>query len=197
PWWDDMIAAYNSGQDPYYYILYKVTGTTPNRIMTIEWPELRHYVSGNSHNQGLTPHKMQVLFFEKDSSIEFHYQVPSTISDHHDTATVGLSDEDDGEASVRTLGCTPSCTEEDFSQVLSTPTYPLTYACIRHTPAPIRYQVSESENTYTEITDGDSVPFSSIELSNGGDWANVSFPSPYAFPFFGRVYDSVWITSNG
>lgn len=208
PWWDDMILEKGVG-----FILKKQVGTSPNRTLTIEWYRLHHFDATQPDNQHGVPHSLQVVLYERDSSIEFRYDQSITFTEQFDSATVGLTDDapdSSGSVSLRTEACTPNCKEGNSATVpqgwgamvgaeLADGLNIKYFSCLRHTPAPHRYQVNNYAITggYASHSGGTAVPFSPIILGLGTNPITVNFPTGFSFPFFGRSYSSVNVSSNG
>lgn len=198
PWWDDMILARDLESGTLLgSIRTEVSGFTGGRTLTVQWSNLRRRSSSSVMlNQEAIPHDMQVVFYERDSSIEFRYQYMTTTTTTFDSATVGLTEEDPSSpdsVSVRTLDCMANCQEGGTARKWNDNNA----QCIKHSPAPARYVTEQSPIEYSASSGGTAVPFDPVALSSGNASANVSFPTGYTFPFFGRTYSSVYVAGNG
>jgi hypothetical protein len=66
PFWEDLVTLGNTNANK-SYIKYSVTGTAPNRVMTVEWAEMERY-------QYASPSlNFQVKFYEGSNNIEYVY----------------------------------------------------------------------------------------------------------------------------
>lgn len=66
PLWEDLVVLGNNAANR-SYIKYLVTGTTPNRVMTVEWAEMERY------NYGSPNLNFQVKLYENNSNVEIVY----------------------------------------------------------------------------------------------------------------------------
>jgi hypothetical protein len=78
PFWDDLHTGITNGQ-----MTYKVTGSSPNRVLTVEW-YVRHYSSGTSG-----PYNFQVRLYESSNKIELLYI--SMATNYTTSATMGIA----------------------------------------------------------------------------------------------------------
>jgi hypothetical protein len=71
PWWDDLV--YDEAEWDDAAMVYQVSGTSPNRVLTIEWNNLRYVGTG-----GTSTHKaaFQVILYETTNVIEIIYNRP-------------------------------------------------------------------------------------------------------------------------
>lgn len=80
PLWDDLAVADSAS------LTYVVTGTAPNRVLTVEWRNVKWTFSAAAANA-----EFQVKLYENGSKVEFHYgtfgTVAATVS-----ASIGMSD---------------------------------------------------------------------------------------------------------
>lgn len=78
-------------------ISYLLTGTTPNRILKVEWKNAGFYAEGDSLGTLNDYVNFQIWFYEGSNNIEFHYgpsqlSYPSLDYDYETGAIIGLSD---------------------------------------------------------------------------------------------------------
>lgn len=80
PLWDDLSIADSAS------LTYVVTGTAPNRVLTVEWRNVKWPFSAATANA-----EFQVRLFENNSQIEFHYGTFGTVASTV-TASIGIND---------------------------------------------------------------------------------------------------------
>ncbi|MCL6493673.1 MAG: hypothetical protein K6T54_02715 [Ignavibacterium sp.] len=80
PLWDDLSIADSAS------LTYVVTGAAPNRVLTVEWRNVKWPFSASAANA-----EFQVKLYENDSKIEFQYGTFGTVATTV-TASIGLSD---------------------------------------------------------------------------------------------------------
>jgi hypothetical protein len=78
PFWDNLILSDNTG------ISYATTGTSPNRIFTLQWMEMK-WISGSPAIS------FQLKLFEKNNAIEFVYLSESGAGGNDKSASIGIS----------------------------------------------------------------------------------------------------------
>jgi hypothetical protein len=66
PFWEDLVTLGNTPANK-SYIKYELTGTAPNRVMTVEWAEMERYLYGSPNLN------FQVKFYEGTNDIEYIY----------------------------------------------------------------------------------------------------------------------------
>ncbi|MCC7438045.1 MAG: choice-of-anchor D domain-containing protein [Armatimonadetes bacterium] len=75
-WWDDQHMTLNASSAATSKISYRVTGTAPNRVLTVQW-RVGAYPSGTS----VVPYEYQVRLYEGTDMIDFVYiNMPTTAS---------------------------------------------------------------------------------------------------------------------
>ncbi len=75
-WWDDQHMTLNASSTATSKISYLVTGTAPNRVLTVQW-RIGAYPSGTS----VVPYEYQVRLYERTDMIDFVYiNMPTTAS---------------------------------------------------------------------------------------------------------------------
>ena len=93
PFWDDLDP---NNLDSLYY---EVTGSSPNRVLLVEWWDIRHYDSSAAGT-------FELKLFEVDGAIEFHYEdvnFDEHAVDYGASATVGIQDGAQGYALQRSF----------------------------------------------------------------------------------------------
>jgi hypothetical protein len=82
PWWDDLKPDANG------IVSYKLSGTTPNRVFTVEWKNILAYSTGASARLNF-----QLKLYETTNVIEFCYGT-ATSGTHHanESASIGIDD---------------------------------------------------------------------------------------------------------
>lgn len=80
PLWDDLSIADSAS------LTYVVTGTAPNRVLTVEWRNVKWPYNATTANA-----EFQVRLYETNSQIEFHYGTFGTVATTV-TASIGMSD---------------------------------------------------------------------------------------------------------
>jgi hypothetical protein len=104
PLWDDIRNARNVGQ-----IAYRLTGTAPNRVFTVEYLNMRWNDNGGDNNNGVIT--FQVKLFETSNTIEFNYRQESQAV-NNGSASIGIAGPSIGEFySVNTAGAVSTATE--------------------------------------------------------------------------------------
>lgn len=85
PWWEDL------NTDPTGVVGYKVEGTTPNRVLIVQWKDMRAYWDPG---QTTTRVNLQVRLYETTNVIEYHYGpvVQGTFAGGDIGAMIGLKD---------------------------------------------------------------------------------------------------------
>jgi photosystem II stability/assembly factor-like uncharacterized protein len=85
PWWEDL------NTDPTGVVGYTVEGTTPNRVLIIQWKDMRAYWDPNTTT---TRVNLQVRLFETTNVIEYHYGpvVQGTFAGGDIGAMIGVKD---------------------------------------------------------------------------------------------------------
>jgi len=85
PWYEDL------NTDPSGVVGYKVEGTAPNRILIVQWKDMRAYWDPGSTTTRIN---MQVRLFETSNRIEYHYGsvVAGTFGGGDIGAMIGLKD---------------------------------------------------------------------------------------------------------
>lgn len=82
PWFDDL------NVDGSAVLSYKTTGTSPNRIFTVEWKNVLTY-----RNQATARINFQVKLFEGSNIIEFHYgSLSAGTHSGNESASIGIED---------------------------------------------------------------------------------------------------------
>jgi hypothetical protein len=96
PWWDDLYITSGST------VSYLLTGTSPNRVLTVQWGDAPHYVDGSA---GDGVRNFQVRLYESTNEISFHYgNFTGTI----DSASILIRNQEDTYTESG-LGCNPTC----------------------------------------------------------------------------------------
>ncbi len=88
PLWDAL--APDGGGDVYY----ETTGTSPNRVLVVEWRDIPHYAAVYPYYSA-GDSSFEVKLFEVDDSIEFHYQDTNfgdAAYNYGASATVGIQE---------------------------------------------------------------------------------------------------------
>lgn len=83
PLWDQIRIARNVGN-----VRYRTTGTSPNRVLTVQWFQMRWDQGAGNNNNGTI--SFQVKLYETTNVIEFHYMAGSQNEDDG-SASIGLS----------------------------------------------------------------------------------------------------------
>jgi hypothetical protein len=78
PFWDNLILSDNTG------ISYATTGTSPNRIFTLQWMQMK-WISGSAAIS------FQIKLYEKNNAIEFVYRSESGTGGVGKSASIGIS----------------------------------------------------------------------------------------------------------
>ena len=82
PWWDNLDASASLS-----FVSYNTTGSTPNRVFTVEWHRAKTYVGASARVT------FQVKLFESSNVIEFHYGTPNGGShSSFEGASIGIED---------------------------------------------------------------------------------------------------------
>jgi hypothetical protein len=81
PWWDDLHIALAAGN-----VYFETTGTMPNRVLTIEWENVRYAVGSDD------TYTFQIRLYEYSNIIEFWYGPVSGNPVSQTTASVGIKD---------------------------------------------------------------------------------------------------------
>lgn len=121
PWWDHQHLYNNGGApgcnfDPLIGVHYKLTGTAPNRVLTIEF---NTQVCDNLNSFwwagcGLTMNRYQVRLYEGTNRIEYHYGSLWASSGQPTSATIGI-----GNGTTNFLSVTPTGGTGTISSVTS------------------------------------------------------------------------------
>ncbi|MBN2723255.1 MAG: hypothetical protein JXR95_04195 [Deltaproteobacteria bacterium] len=104
--WDDLV--YSQDTWPDARLLYQVAGTSPNRVMTLEWYSLRVLGGGTEYKASF-----QVKLHETTNRFEVYYDRANWIGEDY-SATVGYENSDGTEGGD--IGSTlTTCPAEDYS----------------------------------------------------------------------------------
>jgi hypothetical protein len=158
PLWDDLECSNSNSDSP--YTSYLVSGSAPNRTLTVQWFKSRWY--WNSGNDRVS---FQVKLYETTNVIEYYYDMrnlPSSPSASIVACGLGTSDYLSMSAGT-TGGGTSSST---FTTNITTVTDNLKITFTPPTPLPSNYIPTSGNNTYTIC--------SGSVYDNGGSAGNYS-----------------------
>lgn len=176
PLWDD-ISSDNCG-----YLYYQVTGSSPNKILTIEW-----YQSQWNYNTTNCNISFQVKLYETSNNIEFVYQ-QHTGAVNSGSASIGIGGTSGNYWSLNGTGTSPSASSSSETTNLSSK--PATGQIYLWSPCsaasisvnPIDTTKCEGLTTRFKITAaGTSLTYQWQESTNGGaGWNNISAGGIYS-----------------
>jgi subtilisin-like proprotein convertase family protein len=111
PLWDDLECDNNSGNN---YCNYKLTGSSPNRVLTVEWR--RHRWDNNSNNNVIN---FQCKLYETTNVIEFHYNQGSNAV-VNGSASIGLTGITSGFVSLSDTSSSPTFSISSETSTINT-----------------------------------------------------------------------------
>ena len=167
PFWDDLDS--DTGD-----VYYRTTGTSPNRVFTVQWHERPHYDFFGGTTTGVGSTTFQVKLFETTNVIEFHYQDVQFEEEGFDfgaSATVGIGGDVRGD-------------EFSFNTASLSDNFAISY-----TPV-YAYALNNPTYDFVDI----SATGTALGLSDDGE-ADVSMDFP--FTLYGLTSDEMTIGNNG
>lgn len=164
PWWDNLDA-----NNSLSFVSYNTTGSTPNRVFTVEWHKVKTFVGATAR---IT---FQVKIFESSNIIEFHYGSLNGGSHLAEGASIGIEDATGG--TNHFIEATTGSTASGISNLISPGNWPTVN--YRFTPPPV---IENFNNLKISKTGGSHVIFNcDVNIAGNltvdpGAMLNVTFP---------------------
>jgi len=165
PFWDDLVVKDQGSTDKVGYTL---SGSAPNRVLTIEWYSMSRYGGSSEY------YYFQIKLYETTNIIEFHYG--SNSLNGNETVTIGIEN-NDGSVGYEGPSGSPNISSWPSNNYRFTP----------NSPSPTFYNIA-ADNGYTYFDNARSSATPRFTISTPSSFDAINFEINTADDFTGTAY---------